>query len=48
MGKMLTRTALIFNLTLQRHFGELTTDCTNCTDTMMLDSGPSVSIREHP
>ena len=33
-------------LALQRHFGELTTDCTDSTDKMMMDSGPSGSICE--
>ena len=27
---------------LQRHFEELTTDCTDCTDNTMVDRGPSV------
>ncbi|MGO9204195.1 MAG: hypothetical protein ACLQM8_27055, partial [Limisphaerales bacterium] len=29
-------------LALQRHFEELTTDCTDCTDNTMVDCGPSV------
>ena len=34
-----------FILTLRRNFGELITDCSDCTDKMTVDSGPSVSIR---